>query len=124
MTDPQSRVKTWARVPGGATLRIRVSGTTETESLRATVDALSSANDKKLKVLNTATGAAFDLTLEKDTDYSVDIIAEFDTAATATVHAEILVGDEDRHGKPFDREVRGRRGAEEFFTLHILAARS
>ena len=46
MSD-EDRVPIWARVPDGSRLVISVTGTTETESLAATVDGLSSDNKKR-----------------------------------------------------------------------------
>jgi hypothetical protein len=123
MPDNESRVKTWARVPDGATLTLSVTGTTKDEFVLGTVDALSSENVKTLKQLNTEKGTPFSMSIGKGMQYSVDILLLFQTAATATVSAEITKNGV-RHGKPFNPSpVRGRKDAEEFFSLVILAER-
>jgi hypothetical protein len=118
---PEERIELWIRIPDQSKLNISVTGTTANESLMATVDGLDRQNNKFQKPLDTATGKPFTLTIRKGNRYSIDILLNWQTVATASVRAEVLTPSGERFGKLYTIDLRGKAKQEEFISLALFA---
>ena len=121
--ESEERVEQWVRVPDRSTLQIVVTGTTEDESVIATVDGLDSDNNVTVKTLNTVTGKPFEMEIAKGKRYSVDILLTYQTAATAVVHAEVHTGQGEQYGEAYHKTLVGKAKSEEFVSFFLFAIR-